>query len=328
MKKKGENPNEDGFYDKYGNYYPFNEDGYYTPNGLFFPTLLVVDKYRVGSSNYILFEGEFLNTEFVSSLSKNTIQFTFNGDSGAPLFVDTGIKVSKNAMISYSKARDLLHNIAVYSRSTFIEDNDSCIVIVNGKIVNLTNNGKMSINELRNKFLDSNISITVARTRIGEKFALADSIEAGKNIRILYNDNKYPINNPLVVSGSSPYISLKDISEIISYNVRVQTEDDKKVVTFTLKDNAPAHMKGTLPESISVEIGKTNCLVNVTENKYTYYILKAPLITRTLSSTGLEEVYVPIYMLGNLTGTSVEYNTLTYMIELHAEDNELPFEDN
>lgn len=328
LKKKGENPNADGFYDKYGNYYPFDEEGYYTPNGLFFPTLLVVDKYRVGSSNYILFEGTFLNPEFVSVASKNTIQFTFNGDSGAPLFVDTGIKVSKNAMISYSKARDLLHNIAVYSRSTFIEDNDSCIVIVDGKIVNLTNNGKMSINELRNKFLDSNISIAVARTRIGQKFALADSIEAGRNIKILHNGNKYNINNPLVVSNGSPYISLKDISELIAYNVRVQTEDGRKVVTFTLKDNVSSSMKDSLPDSISVEIGKTETLVNVTENKYTYYILKAPLITRTLGSTGLEEVYVPIYMLGNLTGTSVEYNTMTYVLELYADDRELPFEDN
>jgi hypothetical protein len=68
-------------------------------------------------------------------------------------------------------------------------------------------------------------------------------------------------------------------------------------------------------------------LVNVVDNKYTYYILKAPIITKTIAGTGVEEVYIPVYLLGNLTGQTVEYNTLTYMLEFYAEDNELPFED-
>ena len=328
LKKKGENPREEGFYDKYGNYYPFDENGYYTPEGLFFPTLLVVDKYRVGSTNYVLFEGIFTNPEFVPSSSKNTVQFTFNGDSGAPLFVDTGIKVSKNAMIPYSKARDILHNIAVYSHSTFIEDNDSCLVIVDGKIINLTNNGKMSINELRNKFLDSNISITVTKTRIGQKFALADSIEAQNNIKLLFNDKSYAIRNPMVVTDGAPYISLKDVTEIISYNVKVEKRDGKRAVYFELKDSVPQYMKDKLPAGFSVEIGSTECLVNIKDNTYTYYILKAPIITRSINKTGIEEVYLPIYLLGNLTGQSLEYNTLTYTLEFYAENNELPFEDN
>lgn len=327
LKKRGTNAYTEGFYDKYGNWYPFDEDGYYTPEGLFFPTLLVVDKYRVGSDNYILFEGIFTNPEFVPSSSKNTIQFTFNGESGAPLYVDTGIRVSKNAMISYSNARDLLHNISVYSKSTFIEDNNSCIVIIDGKIINLTNNGKMSIEELRNKFLDSNIHITVGKTRIGHKFALVDSIEAGKDIKVEYNGVKYNINNPMVVYNSAPYISLKDISDIIVYNAKVESGENRKAITFTLKDSVSDGLRAQLSAEISMVIGNTECLINLGNNEYVYYILKAPVITRANETTGLEEVYIPVYLLGNLTGTYAEYNTKDYKIELTTLDNELPFED-
>jgi hypothetical protein len=328
LKKRGENTNPDGFYDMYGNWYPFEENGYYTPEKLFFPTLLVVDKYRVGSDNYILFEGIFNNPEYVPSTSKNTIQFTFNGNSGAPLFVDTGIRVSKNAMISYSNARDLLHNIAVYSKSTFIDDNDSCLVIVDGRVINLTNNGKMSIKELRDKFLDSNIEITIARTRIGERFALADSIESGNNIRIYKDNVPYAIRNPLIVENGTPYIALKDLSELIVYDIKTNKVDDKRVVTFTLKQNLSQEQYSSLMKEIVTEIGNRETLVNVTKDEYSYYQLKAPIITKTMESTGIEEIYVPIYMIGRLTGMNVEYNTLTYALMLTPQDNELPFEDN
>lgn len=335
LKKKGENTNEDGFYDKYGNFYPFDEDGYYTPEKLFFPTLLVVDKYRVGSANYILFEGIFTNPDFVPSSSKNTIQFTFNASSGAPLFVDTGIKVSKNAMISYANARDLLHNIAVYSKSSFIEDNDSCMVIVDGQIINLTNNGKMSINELRNKFIDSGISITIAQTRIGGRFALADSIEKGNNIKILMDGKKYNINNPLVVKNNVAYISLKDITDVIAYNTKVETDENGKLVTFTIKDNASAFAKAVSPVGMTMRVGNSECLVNIEENVYSYHILKAPIISTTVGDSKIEEIYVPIYLLNNLSGYSVQYNTMDYLIEMYPiiEEgnpyiNVLPFADN
>ena len=325
MKKRGENTNLEGFYDDEGNYYPFNEYGYYTFEGIFFPTLLIVDRYTVGSPNYILFEGVFENPDYVPTSSKTTIQFTFNPQDAAPIYVDTGIRVSRNAMISYSNARDLLHNIAIYSSSVFIEDNSSCMLVIDGRIVNLTDSGKMSIKELRDKFKDFNISIEAAKTRVGMKFALADAIEIGKDIRILYNNVKRKISNPMVVYNGSPYIALKDVLDITIYNAKVENSEGVKNITFTMKDSADSWKKEAYPDGLSMEFGNTSCLVNISGNTFAYRTLKAPIITQILS-TGSEEVYIPIYLLSELTGTCVEYNTRDYLLELKT-IIEAPYED-
>ena len=75
------------------------------------------------------FEGIFDNEEYVSPQIRNTIQFSVLKNKYNVRYVDTGIRVPANAMISYDRAKDVLHSISIYNSGTFIEDNDSCILI-------------------------------------------------------------------------------------------------------------------------------------------------------------------------------------------------------
>ena len=72
-----------------------------------------ISAYKVGSPDYILFEGIFDNTDFVSRKIQNTVQFSITDKSHNNRYVDTGIRVAANAMISYDKAKDILHNISI-----------------------------------------------------------------------------------------------------------------------------------------------------------------------------------------------------------------------
>lgn len=326
IRREGKNPHTDGFYDVRGNWHVANGDGYYDKDEKFHEYLLVVSAFRVGSPDYILFEGIFTNTEYVSSLSKNTVQFSVSSDGMNTRYLDTGIKVSMNAMISYDKATDILHAISIFYDGVFIEDNNSCMLVHDGTIINLKNTGKVSIKQLKDKFIDSDIEIVVAKSRIGERYALADAIEAGKQIDVYNDGTKVKMSYPFIVQNGISYVALNDIKGLMNYNVKISETDEGTILVFTIKDNILGKTSTTM-ESLTTLVGSYSFTITQGGVPTTLSTTK-PFISVKLGNYSNSIIYMPTSLISLLTWKNTVLDTINFDLLLTTKENETPVQDN
>ena len=272
-----------------------------------------VSSFKVGSSDYILFEGHFENSEYVSASIKNTVQFSISKDSNVTRYLDTGIKVAANAMISYDKATDILHAIAIYNKGTFIENNNACMLIYNGAIINLANTGKVSIKKLKDKFVDADIDVVVAKSRVNERYALVDAIELGKVKNVYNEDSKLNLNYPLLVQNGIPYIAVNDISSLMKYDVKATETDNGTMLIFRLKDNLIGSKDWY--SSITTVVNTYEFTMTLGEAVYTRNISQ-PFVGIKLDGYTSNIIYMPFSLIGTLTGKTVELDTLNFNVVL------------
>lgn len=326
LRREGINPNNDGFFDVRGNWHEFGEDGYYDSDGIFHDYLLIVSSFKVGSPDYILFEGIFNSSEYVSSQIKNTVQFSIFKDGLNTRFLDTGIRVPANAMVTYDKAADILHAISIYRDGTFIQDANSCMLIYEGSIINLINTGKISVKQLKDKFVDSDIDIVVARSRIGERYALAEAIETKQDIKVYNDGDRMILTKPMVVNSGIPYVAINDFKNIMGYDVKASDTKDGILLSFTRKDTT-LNVDSSYPESVTTIVGSSSITVGIA-GTYTTIATEKPFISIKLEGEKNSTIYMPASYISPLTGKDVALNTLTFELLLTSHRIETPIEDN
>lgn len=341
IRREGQNPNADGFFDYRGNWHEFNGDGYYDTEGTFHEYLLIISSFRVGSPDYILFEGVFENNDYISPKVKNTVQFSIFKDGLNTRYLDTGIKVSSNAMISYDKATDILHAISIYNDGVFIEDNQSCILIYEGSIINLKNEGKISIKELKDKFVDADIEIVVAKTRIGERYALTEAIETNKDIKVYNDGERVNLNYPLLVKDGHPYVAINDFKNLMVYDVKATSTDDGILLSFDLKDNTlgvkdamESVMNGeaiigqdVFPNSFVALVDDYNITAVYEGMNFSFRNVR-PFLNIRLDNQNTGVLYMPARYIGMFCNKYVELDTLNYNLLLTTERDYSPVGDN
>lgn len=335
IKQKSQNPNLDGFYDMHGNWYNFNDIGYYTPDGTFYEFLIEVSAYKVGSADYILFEGVFDNEEYVSTKIRNTIQFSVLRNRNNVRYVDTGIRVPANAMISYDRAKDVLHSISIYNSGIFIEDNDSCILIFDGNIISLKNEGKVSIRELKNMFLDCDIEIVVTTSRINSRFTMTDLIESGNLIKLRYDNKTIVPKNPLIVKNGRGYISLEDLKDLLIYSTKItENESGKEIIRFELKDFSVYEKNSNYYYIIETEIDSNVMNVKLKDvmGKFTLDLENPSVINVKLNEDDTTSIpYVSINNVPIFTKKHLQLDTVKYEIifidDKNSEENWVPVTD-
>lgn len=313
------NPYKGGYYDKYGNWHPFDEEGYYDSAGNFHLLYEQDDRYRVGSDNYILNEGYFRNPTDKRAYRKagNTVQFTINGSDFTPRYIDTGIYVGQNAILQYDEIQDILHNIALQTGNVFVKDNYSCMLIYKGRVIKFNKADLISIREIREKFLDTDIIVKVAKSRIGGKYNFAEAVETKQDINFVYDGKPFTISNPLTVRDNEVLVPLNDFIQFFVY--RTQVKEKSGEIIFTL-DKGKVKQMQDIATSLRITVDDVNAAQEI--NGETKQIeLKTPPIRIEVVKGEEKQIYIPVKLLPILTGKDVIWDANTFTLTFREKSN-------
>ena len=318
-----ENPYKDGWYDEEGNFRPYGSVGYYDADGVWHEGILQSSKYAYGSKDYVLFTGLWRSSaeNAMLKLAGNTVQFTINKDSINSVYIDTGIYVALHSILEFEEAKDILHSIAISTNNTFVQDNDSAMIIYNGRVLSIRKDSIITVKALSDLFENTNIDITVDKSRIGKKYALVEAIESGVSIKLKFNDLVVIPESPLVVVKNEAYVSLKDVEDIIFYDYSMKPNGEYRSITFSLKKNIPyeslrkyyAEKVVMVTESKTINYIYGNGYVKVEELKD----IKPMVLT---DKDGKTVTYIPLKVIPRLTGCDASYDTSTQTIDLDYKD--------
>ncbi len=318
-----ENPYPDGYYDANGNFHPFNEEGWYDADGVFHSYTYYVNRYNAFDNSYIYFTGTWRtateNAQF--RLAGNTVQFSINKKAFNQVYADTGFYVGLNSLLEYEEAADILHMIAISTNNVFVQDNEACMLVYNGRMITLTRNDRTTVRTLQKMFENTNIDITVRKSRVMRKFALVDAIESERDIKLKFFDKIITPENPLIVLDNEAYVALNDVADFISYDYSIKPAGKERKVTFKLKKKIQnEQLRSYMAENIvfttnegTVEYNDKNGK-NVTE----YYSKVRPTLI-TLDS-GYTTTYIPVKMVPRFTGCNASYETTSGYIDFSYGD--------
>ena len=318
-----ENPYDGGWYDANGNFHPFDEDGWYDSEGIFHEYKYTVKRYDHLDSSYIYFTGRWRtateNAQF--RLSGNTVQFTINKKALNKIYADTGLYIGLNSIMEYEEAADILHMIAVSTGNEFVQDNEACMLIYNGRMITLTREDKLTVRTLQKIFENTNIEITVRKTRLSKKYALVDAVEKETDIKLKFNDIITTPENPLIVIDNEAYIALNDIASFISYDYSIKPSGSERRVNFKLKKSIPnEELRSYMAESISFVTNEGKVLYTAKNGRdITEYYSKVRPTLITLDS-GYTTTYIPVKMVPRFTGCNASYDTINRMIDFSYDE--------